>query len=161
MNTTQSSQRSGYAAAAPLAALFSLSAALALPFTAAAAPQRLLAARAPTASFAQRSAARRTFLRLARQLVQDDDDDGAEGSGADKGVAPAQIEKYVAVYRAMQRNHNLTIEQAAASQGLTVHNFRDLESRIEGDDLSRDEARNALAAPANDTAQQQAPASHP
>jgi hypothetical protein len=159
VNTTQSSQRFGYAAA-PLATIFGLSAALALalPSTAAAAAQRLLTAPAPAASFAQRSPARRTFVRLAQQLVQDDDD-GAEDSSADKGVPPAQIEKYVAVYRAMQRNHNLTIEQAAASQGLTVQAFRDLESRIESDDLARDDARNALAAPANDAAPQEAPAS--
>jgi len=148
-------------AAAPLAALFGLSTALALPSTPAAVPRRLLAAQATAASFGQPSAARRTSDRLARQLVQDDDDDNADGSTADKGVSPAQIEKYVAVYRAMQRNHNLTIEQAAASQGLSVHDFRDLEGRIESDDLARDDARNALAAPTNDTAQGQAPASQP
>jgi hypothetical protein len=161
VSTNPSSQRIaparfGYAAAT-VAALFSLCAALALPSPAAAAPQRLRVARAPGASFAQPSTARRIFVRLARQLVQDDDD-GADGSTVDKGVPPAQIEKYVAVYRAMQRNHNLTIEKAAASQGLTVHDFRDLESRIESDDLARDDARNALAAPANDAAQQQTPA---
>ena len=58
-----------------------------------------------------------------------------------------EIEKYVAVYRAMQRNHSMTVEQAAAAQGLTVGAFRDLERRIESDDLSRDDARRALAAP--------------
>ena len=47
----------------------------------------------------------------------------------------------------MQRNHSMTIEQAAASQGLTVEAFRDLERRIESDDLARDDARRALAAP--------------
>jgi hypothetical protein len=65
-----------------------------------------------------------------------------------KGASPEQIEKYVAVYRAMQRNHNLTIEQAAAAQGLTVAAFRELEQRIENDELARDHARRALAEPA-------------
>jgi hypothetical protein len=72
------------------------------------------------------------------------DDDTSSG----KGASPEEIEKYVAVYRAMQRNHNLTIEQAAAAQGLTVPAFRELEQRIESDDLARDHARRALAEPA-------------
>jgi hypothetical protein len=84
---------------------------------------------------------------LAQGLTQDDDDTG--DATADKGASPDQIEKYVTVYRAMQRNHSLTIEQAAASQGMTVQAFRDLERRIESDDLARDDARRALAAPAD------------
>jgi hypothetical protein len=78
----------------------------------------------------------------AATLAQDDD------ATADKGASPEQIEKYVAVYRAMQRNHSMTIEQAAATQGMTVSAFRQLEQRITSDDLSRDAARRALAAPA-------------
>jgi hypothetical protein len=81
-------------------------------------------------------------------LVQDDDNDDSGDATLDKGASPDQIEKYVAVYRAMQRNHSMTIEQATAAQGLTVAAFRDLERRIESDDLARDDARRALAAPA-------------
>lgn len=84
---------------------------------------------------------------FAQTLAQNDDDGGGDAT-ADKGASPEQIEKYVAVYRAMQRNHNLTVEQAAAAQGLTVGAFRELERRIESDDAARDAARNALAAPA-------------
>jgi hypothetical protein len=80
-------------------------------------------------------------------LAQDDDDDGGDDPTPDKGASADQIAKYVAVYRAMQRNHSMTVEQAAASQGLTVRAFRDLEQRIESDDLSRDDARRALASP--------------
>jgi hypothetical protein len=80
-------------------------------------------------------------------LAQDDDDDSGDTT-PDKGASPDEIEKYVAVYRAMQRNHSMTIEQATAAQGLTVAAFRDLERRIESDDLARDDARRALAAPA-------------
>src|ERR1700730_17327350 len=43
---------------------------------------------------------------LGRNDLSQDDDDTSSG----KGASPEQIEKYVAVYRAMQRNHNLTIE---------------------------------------------------
>lgn len=78
-------------------------------------------------------------------VTQEDDD---SGDLADMGVSPDQIAKYVAVYRAMQRNHSMTVDQAAASQGLSVAAFRDLERRIEKDDLARDDARRALAAPA-------------
>jgi hypothetical protein len=86
-------------------------------------------------------------------LCQDDDD-----TSSGKSASPEQIEKYVAVYRAMQRNHNLTIEQAAAAQGMTVAAFRELEQRIESDDLARDHARSALAEPAPPEAATAAPA---
>jgi hypothetical protein len=81
------------------------------------------------------------------RLGQSDLGQADEDTSPGKGASPDQIEKYVAVYRAMQRNHNLTIEQAAAAQGLTVATFRELEQRIESDELARDHARRALAAP--------------
>jgi hypothetical protein len=81
-------------------------------------------------------------------LAQDDDDDNGGGDATpDKGASPDDVQKYVAVYRAMQRDHSMTVEQATAAQGLTVAAFRDLEQRIESDDLTRDDARRALAAP--------------
>jgi hypothetical protein len=79
---------------------------------------------------------------------QNDDDDTGD-STAGNGASPDEIQKYVAVYRAMQHNHSMTVQQAAAAQGLTVAAFRDLERRIESDDLARDDARRALAAPAD------------
>jgi hypothetical protein len=75
---------------------------------------------------------------------QDDDDDVGDSTGP-KGASPDEIQKYVAVYRAMQRNHSITVEQAAATQGMSLAAFRDLEQRIENDDLARDDARRALA----------------
>ncbi|HVB82821.1 MAG TPA: hypothetical protein VNE82_23080 [Candidatus Binataceae bacterium] len=75
-------------------------------------------------------------------LVQNDN------GPANQGVSPDDLGKYVAVYRAMQRNHSITVEQAAAAQGLTLSAFRDLERRVESNDLTRDDARRALAAPA-------------
>lgn len=88
-------------------------------------------------------------------------DDGGGDATSDKGASPEQIEKYVAVYRAMQRNHNMTVEQAAAAQGLTVGAFRELERRIESDDLARDNARNALAAQAQDATPAATPKAQP
>jgi hypothetical protein len=62
----------------------------------------------------------------------------------EEGVSHDEIQKYVGVYRAMQRNHQLTVEQAAATHGLTLQAFRDLEQRIERNEEARDEARREL-----------------
>jgi hypothetical protein len=75
----------------------------------------------------------------ALQLVQ-------ESSPDENEIAPEQVEKYIAVYKAMQHNHSLTIEQAAPAQGLTVDAFRDIEHRIERDDMIREHVRQALRA---------------
>jgi hypothetical protein len=93
---------------------------------------------------------------LAQDQRGQDDEDDAGDSTANKGASPDEIQKYVAVYRAMQRNHSMTVEQAAAAQGLTVGAFRDLERRIESDDLARDDARRALAGGATPAATPQA-----
>jgi HAMP domain-containing protein len=76
------------------------------------------------------------------RLAQNDD------QGDDAEVPTAQVEKYVAVYKAMQRNRNLTIEKAAASQGMTVRQFRELENRVQRDDAALQHARDELQAAA-------------
>ena len=76
------------------------------------------------------------------RIVQDGDDD------ADSEIPPDQVEKYVAVYTAMQRNRSLTVEAAAAKEGLTVAKFRDLEQKIERDDVAREHVRTELQAAA-------------
>jgi hypothetical protein len=73
------------------------------------------------------------------ELAQSDSD-----SGDQPEVPPDQVEKYIAVYRATQSNHSLTVEQAAAQQGLTVTQFRELEGRIERNDALRERVRKAL-----------------
>jgi hypothetical protein len=78
-----------------------------------------------------------------------------------------EIEQYVAVYIAMQRYHDLKVEQAAAAQGLTVKAFRELEQRIEQNEIAREEARRELAEGAQPTAPSRSgnstppPVSHP
>jgi len=74
-----------------------------------------------------------------------------EKTQTDEQVSSDEIKKYVAVYIAMQRNHSLTVEQAAAAQGLTVAAFRQLEQRIEHDEIARDKARQALVKGAQQT----------
>jgi hypothetical protein len=68
-------------------------------------------------------------------------------SGEDQPDVPtSDVEKYVSVYRAMQSNHTLTVQQAAAQQGLTVDKFRTLEDRIERNDALRMRVRKELRA---------------
>jgi hypothetical protein len=81
-------------------------------------------------------------LQLAAQpqapVAQDETDD------EEKDVPTSQVDKYISVYEAMQKDHSLTVEQAASKQGLTVAQFRQLENRIERDDMLRERVRKAL-----------------
>jgi hypothetical protein len=88
-------------------------------------------------------------LRLAGALAQDGDSD------EDTEVSSDQIEKYVAVYKDMQRNRSLSVEQAAAKEGLSLGEFRDLEQKVGHDDLATERARHELQA---DAAQGASPA---
>ena len=67
-----------------------------------------------------------------------------EGAGDESDVPPQDVDKYIKVYQAMQHNRNLTVEQAAAAQGLSVPAFRSLEDRIERNDALREHVRDAL-----------------
>ncbi len=91
--------------------------------------------RAPLAAYADASG----IAGRSPALAQED-----EGEEEETPIPPEQIEKYIAVYKAMQKNHDLSVEQAAATQGLTVEAFRDIESHIERDDLIRERVRQAL-----------------
>jgi hypothetical protein len=76
-----------------------------------------------------------------RVIVQAEDPDQNE-------VSTDDVDKYVAVYKAMQRNRSLTIDQAAASQGLTTRQFRELENRLQRDEAALQKARDELQAAA-------------
>jgi hypothetical protein len=71
-------------------------------------------------------------------LAQDDDDSD------ENDIAPSDVEKYVATYRDMQRDRSLTVEQAAAKEGLSLSAFRDLEQKVERDDAAREHVRDEL-----------------
>ena len=79
---------------------------------------------------------------VVQRIAQDD------GQGEDADVPADQVEKYVAVYKAMQHNRSLTVEKAAARQGMTVEQFRDLENRIQRDDAAMQHVRDELQAAA-------------
>jgi hypothetical protein len=72
-----------------------------------------------------------------------------EGDDEDRDVPTSQVDKYISVYEAMQKNHDLTVEQATSRQGLTVEQFRALENKIEADDTLRERVRKALRHAAN------------
>ena len=81
--------------------------------------------------------------RIAAPILAQDEDAGDETE-----VPPREIAKYIEVYKATQRDHSLTVEQAAAQQGLTLEAFRQLENKIEQDDSAREHVRDALQAAA-------------
>jgi hypothetical protein len=74
-----------------------------------------------------------------RYVAQDDDVPSDEND-----VAPQDVDKYIKVYKAMQQDRNLTVEQASAQQGLSVPQFRSLEDKIERNDALREHVRDAL-----------------
>ena len=66
----------------------------------------------------------------------------------DTEISPSQLEKYVAVYKAMQRDRSLTVEAAAAENGMTLEAFRQLEGRVQRDEAALQRARDELQASA-------------
>ena len=73
-------------------------------------------------------------------------------------VSSSEVEKYVAVYDTMHRNHKLTLQEAAAAQGLSVAEFRDLEQKVEQNEAARSQAKAELMKRAE---QQSAPSQTP
>jgi hypothetical protein len=96
--------------------------------------------------------AARVPLRSERCIMAQDDDDSG-----DSDIAPSAVEKYVAIYRDMQQNRSLTVEQAAAKEGLSLAAFRDLEQKIEKDDGARQHVRDELQASAQTSGAQPTP----
>jgi hypothetical protein len=77
----------------------------------------------------------------------------SEEAAEEAEVPPEQVEKYINAYKAMQRNHALTIDEAANQQGLSVQQFRDIEGKIERDDMLREHVRQVLSKSAKSSAQ--------
>ncbi len=73
-------------------------------------------------------------------MAQDEEDLPSD----ENEVPPQDVEKYIKVYKAMQQNRSLTVEQASAQQGLSVSTFRSLEDKIERNDALREHVRDAL-----------------
>lgn len=83
-----------------------------------------------------------------------------EGGGGDQ-VKPEDVEKYIKVYQAMQRNRALTVDQATAQQHLNVAQFREIEEHIERDGVLRERVRSQLLKSAKQRTQSLAPSPAP
>jgi hypothetical protein len=70
-------------------------------------------------------------------------------SSDEDNIPSDQVDKYIAVYTAMQKNHSLSVEQAASKQGLTVDQFRTLEDKIERNPVVHERVLDALKASAS------------
>ncbi|HLH76286.1 MAG TPA: hypothetical protein VKV28_05700 [Candidatus Binataceae bacterium] len=83
--------------------------------------------------------------------AQQDADEGSDQ------VKPEDVEKYIKVYQAMQRNRALTIDQATAEQHMSVAQFREIEGRVERDGVLRERVRSQLLKSAKQRSQSLAP----
>jgi len=90
---------------------------------------------------------------LSHRIAQaDPDDTDTDTDEDDKEVPPVDVAKYINVNVAMQKDHNLTVEQAVSKQGMTVAQFRTIEGKIERDDTLRERVRTALRKATNPNA---------
>jgi hypothetical protein len=107
-------------------------------------------------NYRNRLLSQRGIVRPQRVFVQAGDSDENE-------VSTEDVDKYVAVYKAMQRNRSLTVDQAAAAKGLTTKQFRELENRVQRDEAALQQARDELqgAAQSPPTAGDQSLKLHP
>ena len=76
------------------------------------------------------------------RLSQDSD------SPDEETIPTGQVDKYIKVYSAMQKNHSLSVEQATSKQGMTVDEFRTLEDKIERNPVVHQRVLDALKASA-------------
>jgi hypothetical protein len=99
---------------------------------------------APTGSAVDKSQPGNRALQLAAEPATAPAPPSETDEEDDKDVPTNQVDKYISVYESMQKDHNLTVEQATSKQGLTVAQFREIEGKIERDDTLRERVRKAL-----------------
>lgn len=64
--------------------------------------------------------------------------------GGDAAVTEAEFEIYVRALETMHENHGLSVEDAADGEGLTLDEFRDVERRVQMNDVLVDRTRESL-----------------
>lgn len=62
----------------------------------------------------------------------------------DLEVSESELELYIEVYKAMQSDHGLTIDEALAERGQDLQKFREIEQRIQRQDALVRRVREAL-----------------
>lgn len=65
-------------------------------------------------------------------------------AGGGAAVTEAEFEIYVRALETMHENHGLSVEDAADSEGLTLDEFRDIERRVQMNDVLVDRTRESL-----------------
>lgn len=65
-------------------------------------------------------------------------------STPDKDVSESELQLFIDVYKAMQADHGLKIEQVLASRGVALDDFRSVERRVQSKSLLVERARTAL-----------------
>jgi hypothetical protein len=65
-------------------------------------------------------------------------------AGGDTSVTEAEFELYVTALETMHENHGLSVEDAAESEGMTLDTFRDIERRVQANDLLVERTRESL-----------------
>lgn len=59
-------------------------------------------------------------------------------------VSDKEVDTYIAVYKAMQADHGLTIEEAIQPHALSLEEFRHIERRVQDDPRLVDKVRESL-----------------
>jgi gas vesicle protein len=69
-----------------------------------------------------------------------------EDEDSSSGVKETEVELYIAVYKAMQANHQLTIEEALKPHNTSLEQFRSIERRVQKQQRLVDRVREELVA---------------
>lgn len=75
------------------------------------------------------------FIELAEEALPD---------GGEVRVSDTELQLYIAVYKAMQSDHGLEIEQALVGRGVSLDEFRSIERRIQSRQPLVEKVRAAL-----------------
>lgn len=67
-----------------------------------------------------------------------------QAEAEDRDVTESQLELYIEVYKAMQTNHGLAIEEALKPHNVSLEEFRDMERRIQKEQRYVERVRKAL-----------------
>lgn len=84
-----------------------------------------------------------TVLRLVRPETAEDDA-GAAADAAAASVTESEFQSYLQVLEAMQADHALPIEKAVAAAHQTISHFRDIEQRVQRNDVLVERTREML-----------------
>jgi len=82
-------------------------------------------------------------MRLAGQELHAQHEMHAEEQD-DRGVTESQLKMYIAVYKAMHADHDLTIDHALEPHGISLTEFRNIERRIQKEHRYVERVRDAL-----------------